>query len=203
MVGLRRKVKWIPTSQELENICQGVEDRTAFIITFLYLSGRRVSEVLQLKRKDIYLSNNILSFNTFNEKSWSMIKSGPYTISLPSRPNLFYENIEVEFNLNSDIGKLFAPFILDHLKTLEPENYIISHLLTKQEHLSRSMISKLLLKAHPDLWPHLLRHTRFTHSAIILHDDPIALNSFTHHRRFANTLVYIHRADIKKQIMKL
>lgn len=200
MVGLRRKITWIPTPLELEMICSKAEERTAFIISFLYLSGRRVSEVLELKRKDIYLEDNVLSFNTFNEKSWSKEQSGVFSIPLRG---LFYENIKIEFNLASESGKLFSPFITNYLKSLGEEDYIFPHLSTREEHITRSMVAKLLLKAHPDLWAHLLRHARFTYSALILRADPIALNAFTHHRRFANTMKYIHRIDIEEQIMKL
>jgi integrase len=80
--GKRRDIKMSPpfSLAFLVEICvSAINTRDACLIALLFLSGRRIKEVLELRKKDLIISEEDLGFYTFNEKTFRSKQSGDYS----------------------------------------------------------------------------------------------------------------------------
>jgi hypothetical protein len=50
------------------------------------------------------------------------------------------------------------------------------------------------------LWLHALRHLSFTELAKLYKDNPLAMHKITFHRRFDNTIKYIHLIEAEDKL---
>ena len=84
--------------------------RDQCLLAILYLSGRRIGEVLRLRKRDFKTTAiGNLRFTTFNEKTYRTSPSGTYkvetVIDTYHGPELaFYEEIEPEIVLDSELA---------------------------------------------------------------------------------------------------
>lgn len=214
----------IKTLDYLVEICESSKNtRTSCLIALLYLSGRRINEVLELKKKDLIFTKDFLSFDTFNEKCFRTYQQGNFNLKregifqtwnpkekmrITSKDlERFYEKINVSFSITSEAYKQLSPFLLDHIEPLDNEAYIFSKTRGTGS-IGYGMAYQNIRKVCPDIWPHWLRHQRFSAVTEQLKDLPTAdliysLKDFTKHHRTDSTLAYVHRMrniEIRKTI---
>lgn len=193
----RRKVEdtkpltWETIAPRLWNIS---EPRDSRLIALLYLSGRRVTEILHLTKSDLRIDENRVSFETFNEKVYRRKPSGNYQIE---RDGKYYERIRPHWRTDTDSGKVLTPFVLDNLGSLADKGYLF-YKLRGVGHIHYQMAYRIVRFYFPEVWPHLLRHERFTEAARIYKSDPVAMHRFTFHKRFESTLGYIRELEEEK-----
>ena len=129
----RRKPALLPIlePEDIDEICAKASvPRDACLIALLYLSGRRVEEILGLKAGDFFTSDTgIVSFTTFNEKSYRSEHNPPFTIKRKGR---FYEAIRPRFSTRSPSGLILGHYVVDHVAGLDPGDYVFA-----QRRLSR------------------------------------------------------------------
>lgn len=204
---IKSKISW----KELASKLEYAEPRDACLIALLYLSGRRISEVLGLKKLDFMVEDNRISFETFNEKDYRKTQQGEYTVeryvkqhmfkgrkSEPYEGILFYRKINPHWLVKSESG-ILTHHVMDRLNSLKDDEYLFKSLRGKQ-YISRQMAYIILRRMFPNSWLHLLRHERFTEAAKLYVDDPIAMHRFTFHKRFESTLEYIREQKEKERI---
>lgn len=185
----------------LKDICdRAKESRESCLFSLLYLSGRRLSEVLELQKKDILLNNSWITFYTFNAKNFRREQTSQYSILRGER---FYERIRVTFTTESDTGKTLSPYILKHLDSIQPDDYLFHHRLSKKRHIGARSAELIMHSLEPKLWAHALRHLRFTQVAEAYQDDPLAMHSFTHHHSFASTERYLIGLKNRQRLTKV
>lgn len=203
-VKARRKPKDVRSfsARKLREICLSMKSiRDRCLMAMLYLSGRRISEIIGLLRKDVEITeDHHLKINTLNLKTYRSIKTGNYRILRGSR---YYEEIQIEFSLTSKTGKLLGEFITDHIEYLWEEGYIFQRSRGGRGHINRHRAYQIIAGSHPDLWPHLLRHQRFTDIAPVFKDDPLAMHQFTKHKRFETTMQYIRKAELEEKLEQI
>lgn len=192
----RRKVEdteQLSISELVESIERVEEPRDQALIALLYLSGRRIREILRLQKQDFHLEENRISFDTFNEKVYRSKRSGDFTIQRGER---FYQRIRPHWRTDTESGNALSKFVVATLGSLEdPEDYLFQKLRGKGPITDRSTAYKIIRRYLPNAWPHLLRHDRFTEVARIYKDDPVAMHRFTYHKRFESTLQYIRKLE--------
>lgn len=190
----------------LSNLCQPAKHtRDSCLFAFLYLSGRRLREVLHIKKGDLVFSQGFMSFETFNEKCFRSKPQSNYSINMGDR---YYEKINVGFSTTSEAYKQLGSFVSEHIKDLKNEDYLFPNLYRNERHIGYSQAYKAIITLCPEIWPHWLRHQRFSAITEQLKDLPTAdliysLKDFTKHHRTDSTLAYIHRMrniEIRKTI---
>jgi len=203
----RRDSKTIPilSSEEIDEICKKAKSaRDSCLIALLYLSGRRISEVLPLQKKDFKMVGNSVYFTTFNEKSYRKVKKGEFQIPRYVKFKdyegiVYYEKITPRFLKTSVSGRILAHYILDYLEGLKPNDYLFKpHRRIRESerpYISRNRAYQILKELDERLWLHALRHIAFTRLAQIYRDDPERMHRVTFHRQFKSTLEYIHREE--------
>lgn len=198
----RNSKKIVPVTLEyLVQICKKAKHtRDGCLVALLYLSGRRISEVLPLKKMNMVQVSGTLRFITFNMKAYRNKRVGDYKIK---RGEKYHERIICAFSLESESGKMLGPYILEHLETLFEEAYIFHHHRNYKRHITRQRAWQIVTKLDPDVWLHWFRHQRFTQVSKVYMEDPIAMHKFTHHKRFESTLHYIHEAKAKKKLKEI
>ena len=175
--------------KDLEKICERIDsERDACLISLLYLSARRINEVLPLRKQDFKVEEKRISFETFNEKVYRKKQTGNFTIHLNDR---FYERIRPHWRTDSESGKTLTKHLLKRLGSLSEKDHLFKAYTHKDYPISRSMAYRIVRFYIPDAWPHLLRHERFTEIARVYKDDPVAMHRYTFHKRFESTLKYI------------
>ncbi len=195
----RRKVEDVkPLSfQDLEQVCISIHEddpRAACLIALLYLSGRRICEVLELQKKSFKVEEKRISFETFNEKVYRKKPTGNFQIPIGER---FYERIRPHWRTDTESGKALTIFVANTLASLDQESYLFKSLRSK-EPIGYPMAYKIVRFNLPDAWPHLLRHERFTEVSKVYRSDPVAMHRFTFHKRFESTLQYIRNLEEEK-----
>ncbi len=191
----------LPSIEFLERICYKAKNmRDSCLVALLFLSGRRIGEVLELKLKDFIIRTEEISFTTFNEKTFRSYPTGKYLIQ---RGLKFYEVINPTFPTVGPSGEALSPFILKHLESLTLEDYVFYHTDNKQQHIGRSMAYRILISLEPNIWLHWLRHERFTQLAKVYKDDPLPMHDFTFHKRFETTLGYIRKVRTNEKLKEI
>jgi len=211
MVGTRRSSEEIEakTLGYLAEICQrGNNTRDRCLPALLFLSGRRIGELLELKRKDFEINEKLIRFTTFNEKTYRTSPSGTYRLESLRETNegyeiIYYQQIEPTFSLKSETGKVLGDFVVEHLENLGEEDYVFSHLSDQRKHIKRQMAWRIIVGLEPRVWPHWFRHQRFTQITNIFKSDPLVTHRFTFHKRFESTLQYYHVAEKKEQLERI
>lgn len=187
--------------------CENAEHtRDSCLLALLYLSGRRISEVLELKTDDIAFTNDFLVITTFNEKAYTDHSTKTFTIFRDGR---YYEQIDITISLTTEAYRDLGPFVETHLNTLKEGEYLFQH-LNGGGHIKRSMAYKIIVFLAPDLWPHRLRHERFTQVYKIIKSEvkePFAVvrafHDFTKHKRLETSMNYVEKLELlelKKKI---
>jgi integrase len=129
---------------------------TKALVSILYLSGARISEVMTLRRKDCWTDEKYLwiRFKTLKDRKTKVIVSERHNffeLPTPEKENFFVKKI-IEFvtesfsDMDKDIGKDKLIFFSD-LDNSESR---------------RNRAWRLLKKLDETLWAHLFRHTRAT-----------------------------------------
>jgi len=191
------------------------EPRDACLVALLYLSGRRIGEVLELKKRDFTYLGKHLSFKTLNEKVYRQkpqseftfhvegvfFRADPKTKEKIEYHDRYYQEIHPEFSLTSPSGKLLGHYVTDYLEKLDDMSYVFKHLRGGGvDHIRYSMGLLIVRYILPDLWPHFLRHNRFTHLAQAFKDDPFALHRVTFHKRMESTMEYVHEEKTSQRL---
>lgn len=189
----------------------GIEsDRDACLIALLYLSGRRVGEVLDLKKNVFHVEEKRISFETFNEKVYRSTRTGNFQIVKdeiaisegvnPGTKPRFYERIRPHWRTDIGSGILLTKFVTKRLDSLDENSYLFQRVRqgSEQAPIGRSQAYRIITFYFPDYWPHLLRHDRFTEIAQVYKDDPVSMHRYTFHKRFESTLEYIRNQEEEK-----
>lgn len=182
--------------------------RDACLIVLLYLTGRRIMEILGLRVRDFTISlRNVVSFRTFNEKNFRSKSTSQF---LFEREGKFYENIQPRFDMDSISGKVLGHYVLDHLKAVRAKDengYLFAQhqLLRKVDrpYISRQRAGQIIRAMDERLWPHGMRHIAFTRWAHVYREDPVAMHRLTFHKRFESTLKYIHAIEDAEKLKLL
>lgn len=173
-----------------------LSERDACLVALLYLSGRRITEILGLKKKDFKIENKRISFETFNEKVYRQKPSGQYQVLMKGR---YYEKIRPHWRMDVTYGKTLSVFITKRLGSLADNDYLFQHEQGRDaKHIKRGMAYKIVRFYFPDTWLHLFRHERFTEIAKVYRTDPVATHRYTFHKRFESTLQYIRAQEEEK-----
>lgn len=217
----RRKVEDTkPTNyEEIALKCLDMEPRDSGLVALLYLSGRRVNEVLPLQKKDFHVEEKRISFETFNEKVYRKNQQSDFTIKLTIdrqrakrdannkiicpiqyekyEDELYFQRIRPHWRTDTDSGKALTFFVTERLGSLAQEDYLFSK-HKGQGYIGYGMAYQIIRFHFPEIWPHLLRHERFTEVARVYRNDPVAMHRFTFHKRFESTLQYIRNQEEEK-----
>lgn len=209
----RRKIEDVKplTVPHLVNKLKEMNTRNACLIALLYLSGRRINEVLHLRKEDIKIENNRISFVTFNQKDYRSKQTSDYTIKrYVKRRNfkgrkskayegfLFYRRIIPHFRTDSESGEQLTIFILNRYGYLTDKDYLFKSFRSDKP-ISYNMAYKIFIKYFPNYWPHILRHERFTEIYRVYHDDIMKFHRDTFHKRFESSLVYVRKLEIEDE----
>lgn len=217
----------VKTLDYFVNICLTAEhSRDSCLIALLFLSGRRISELMALHKKDIVLTKEFLSVTTFNEKTFRyapkkdylLEQEGEYlqyfkdehnnTFTIPKTVR-YYPKIQIDVSTSTPLFRELGHFIVDHITPLQPNDYLFPR-FKGEGHISSGMAYKIVRFLAPDTWPHWYRHQRFTQVYTTVKSkmkDPfdvvMTLHDFTKHRSLDTTMNYIHHLklkEIKKEI---
>ncbi len=191
-----------------EDIClKAKNSRDACLPAILYLSGRRINEVLRLRKSDFTETTESMRFETLNEKCFRSKPAGLYTLKIGER---YYERISCQFSKATVAYHLLGSFVVNRLKELGDADYVFAQFRYRGErpYMGPSMGYRIIRTLAPEMWPHQFRHQRFSQVTETLKDLPTAdliysLKEFTKHHRTDSTLAYIHRmrnVEIMKQI---
>jgi integrase len=206
----RRSTTEIPilTPEELGKVLQKAEcRRDACMVSLLYLTGRRIGEVLPLRLGDFTLSDpRVISLKTFNEKSFRAKRKPPYLIERPERPGMFYEVIEPMWSREGPSGSLLTHYVVDYLDKLreDGDDYLFPpYRSSPRKYINQPRAYQILRAMDERLWLHAMRHIDFTRMADIYQDDPVAMHRLTFHKRFESTLNYIKNLEKRDKLAKL
>jgi len=187
------------------------------LVALLYLSGRRILEILPLRKMDFNRSNpDKISFKTLNEKTFRLRRVGKYiierhgdfvknTVNGPVRyTTRFYELIEPEFSLIGPSGRVLGHYVLDYLDSLGEGDFLFPpYRASKRTHINQPRAYNVLRKMDGRLWLHAVRHINFTRMAKVFEEDPLSMHSLTFHKRFDSTMSYIHIAKKERKLNEL
>lgn len=217
----RRNVIEIPIIEpkELEQILKKARyKRDACMIALLYLTGRRIGEILPLKKSDFILTNlQRVAFKTFNEKSFRQVRKRPYIVEKPGVYHYkekdgtlreyymrYYEQIQPEYNPTGASGQLLDHYVKSHLFDLQSDDYLFSpYRRSSRPYINQSNAYQILRKLDDRLWLHAMRHIDFTRMAEIYREDPVAMHRLTFHKRFESTMGYIKNLEKGDKLVKL
>jgi integrase len=217
----RRSTSEIPilTPEELDQILQKAAcSRDSCLVALLYLTGRRIGEVLPLRKQDFVTSNlDQVTFKTFNEKSYRQERRTPFTIekngifhyrekdgSIKEYYTRYYEAIEPQYSTRGPSGLLLNHYVKAHLYKLKPEDFLFPpYRASSQYHIKQPRAYQILRSLDERLWLHALRHMDFTRMADVYREDPVAMHRLTFHRRFESTLNYIKNLEKGDKLKKL
>jgi len=207
----------VKTLDYFVDICRrATNTRDACLIALLFLSGRRISELVGLKQSDLSLTTAYLVLKTFNLKAFRSQPNKEFTLLLHDR---YYSIITVDISRSTEAYQCLGGFIESHINTLKDDEYIFYKFsrtykndegVWKRDHIGSNMAYLIVRFLDPSVWPHWFRHQRFTQVYNITKSkvkDPfdvvMALHDFTKHRRLDTTMNYIKGLklqEIKKEI---
>lgn len=211
---IRRKVEdakplsWEDIALKLEDV---TEQRDQCLIALLYLSGRRINEILGVQKKDFKREKNRISFETFNEKDYQKTQRGDHTYkryvnfamfknrkSPPFEGELYFRRIRPHWLTTTESGKALSRYVVERLGSLKETGYLFAPLQGHGEHIGYGMAYQIIKFYFPSAWPHLFRHERFTEAAKLYQKNPLDLHRFTFHKRLENTFKYIRDLEEEK-----
>ena len=150
---------------------QGIRNRS--ILELFYGCGLRLSELINLKMKQIYLSDNYIRVEGKRNKE-RIAPLGAFAVEalkkyLTERQKILDEFGETDFVFITHRGKKLYPLLIQKMVT----NYLLK--ISEQEHLS----------------PHVLRHSFATH---LLDNgaDLLAVKELLGHSSLSTTQIYTH-----------
>jgi integrase len=217
----------IMTPEEIAKICRRAKQpRDACLLALMYMSGRRIGELLPLQKKNFNVANPrfilsenkfVVSFTTFNEKSWRSKKQSTFSIERPV-DNFYmkdehkircyvirwYEKIEPKFSTQGPSGLALWHFIDTYLNELGNEDYLFapdSH--SEREFINQPRAYNIIKGMDERLWLHATRHMCFTRMAELFKDDPKEMHVLTFHKRFESTLKYIKTVSAEDKLANL
>jgi len=216
----RRSATEIPILEprEVDLIVQkSANKRDRCLVSLLYLTGRRINEVLPLKKGDFILSNEKeISFRTLNEKSWRTERKAKFTIERHGNYTMkkdgkivhyktkYYEEIQPKFSTQGPSGQLLGHYVTDHLQDLGDYDYLFPpHHNSDREYINQPRAYNILRKLDNRLWLHALRHIAFTRMSRVYRNDPTGMHRLTFHRRFESTVGYIKDTERGEKLAKL
>lgn len=191
--------------------------RDQCLVALLYLSGRRIMEILGLRKTDF--NTNIpgrISFHTFNEKSFRQVRKAKYTVEkkgifqykdkktgeVTEYYTRWYEAIEPEFSTTGPSGALLHHYITEHLE--KTEDYLFKpDRASGRRFINQSRAYNIIRALDDRLWLHAMRHIDFTRMAEVYEDDPVGMHRRTFHKNFESTLQYIHKKKDEERLNKL
>ena len=209
----RRSTSEIPIlePEEVDQILKkAAHPRDACLVATPYLSGRRIGEVLPLRKLDFTLTQpSLITYKTFNEKSFRRKRTSKYSIEkhgsyfyvekfsdgtktkIPYTTR-WYESIEPGWSRDGPSGKLLSHYVEDYLKELGEEDYLFPpYRRSPRDYINQPRAYQILRALDERLWLHALRHIDFTRMARVYKEDPVAMHRLTFHKRFESTLGYI------------
>lgn len=214
---IRRKVEDTKpkTYEDIALKCLDMSARDSCLVALLYLSGRRIGEILHLQKQDFTITEDRVSFWTFNLKVFRRKPVGNYSIPIegdfiakdPKTKEItpyttrYYERINPHWKTTSEAGKSLSSFVLERVGSLiKKEDYLFQKERGKEpEPFGYGWAYQIIRYHFPDMWPHLLRHERFTEVFRIYKDDLMSAHEFTFHKRFESNKPYIRPLEIEKE----
>lgn len=218
----RRSTSEIPilNPEEINGILrQAIYPRDSCLVALLYLTGRRIGEILPLRKQDFNVSSlDQVTFKTFNEKSFRMKRKPPYTVEKHGDyvykdkatkketryTTRFYEAIEPQYSTRGPSGLLLDHYVKQHLFKLGAEDYLFPpYRSSAGDHINQPRAYQIIRALDERLWLHAVRHIDFTRMAEVYRDDPVAMHRITFHKRFESTLNYIKNLEKGDKLKRL
>ena len=166
--------------------------RNKALIALLYLSARRISEIVGRTKKlpngdlDVWEGVTLEDFRfgeVENEKIMRMrirvLKRGRVAKGL--KVVMDY----VDIRLSDPLSK----YIIDWLNYCKQNDY------NKPFDLTRQRVWQILHELDPNIWTHWFRHQRLTHLSDVM--DPFELKDFAKFARLETALNYVHKSPTK------
>ncbi len=221
----RRSTSEIPILEpiDLDQILQrSACKRDACLVAIPYLSGRRILEVLPLRKMDFTLTDpRVITYKTFNEKSFRRKRTSRYSVEkhgdyfyyekysdgtkkkIPYTTR-WYEAIAPQWSREGPSGSLLSHYVTDHLTDLEEGDYLFPpYRRSQRDYINQPRAYQILRALDERLWLHALRHMDFTRMARVYVEDPVAMHRLTFHKRFESTLGYIAQEKKEDKLAKL
>jgi len=217
----RRNKALIPIlePEEVDQIIRkSTNKRDQCLVALLYLTGRRIMEILSLKKSDFVLPENfkIVTFRCQNEKSWRTERKGTFSIERHGNYKMrkdgkivhyktkYYEEIQPSYSTEGPSGQLLSHYVIDYLQGLGDSDYLFApSRLSSADHINQPRAYQILRSLDDRLWLHALRHINFSRMAVVYRDDPRAMHDLTFHRRFESTIGYIKNLEKGERLAKL
>jgi integrase len=191
----------------LARVCgQAKESRDSCLVALAFLSGRRPCELVGVKKKDVTLTKDWCSLETFNAKNYrKRIITGTYEYPRTIYPQIrvngkrvrsrtpetrYYPRIDVRFSLRAPSFRALGNYVIHHIESLGPEDYLFHTLFSKADHIGLRMAELLVHRLDPTLWLYALRHQRFTQVIDVYKANPRGAHYFFKHASFATTEKY-------------
>lgn len=186
---------------QVEEICTKASPRDACLVALLYLTGRRINEVLPLRAQDFSIVENRVIFKTLNLKSFRKEKRTPFTISYNGK---WYEEILPMFSFTGPSGEALGKYVLNYLGQLRPDEFLFApERASRSKYINRFRAYQIIRALDNGLWLHLFRHMAFTRFARVYRDNPVAMHRITFHRKFESTLNYIQTLSAEDRLDKV
>ena len=163
-------------------LCRKTRDtRLSCLMSLLYLTARRISEVLHLKKKDLVWTERFLSFKT----------------QILKRPDQPTQTIRIP--LNSPSVKPFIPFIQAHTrKLLDNDHLFHGRLKNKRKPIDRSTVWRQLNKLDPAINAHWFRHQRISHLSKTM--SALDLQKFIKWKGLNIAIHYVHTEEMLRKL---
>lgn len=143
--------------------------------------GLRVSEMLKVRWSDLDFSGKILSVRR----------------SLKKRGRVVRRVLPMSARLLEELAEWYRV-----TKFREPESYVIHGRGSGDKKMNRSAVNKHIRRKHPDLTPHVLRHT-FATDQVQAGTELHVVQKLLGHQKMTTTQIYVHLPpDVLQQVVE-
>ena len=189
--------------------------RNKALVAMLYLSGRRISELLgRAYHEDVYSGiqigdlqlgrigrHEVLRVHIRILKKGTRKKKCPACTRLNPSDSIVCSRCSRDLTTVKPSGKLKEVFVWKNIRTEDPLcQHILAWLIYLKErryegklfNIKRSRAWQIMIQLDPDIWNHWFRHQRLTQLSDVM--DPYELKEFAEWESITPAVSYIHRA---------
>lgn len=172
---------------------------TVCLIAMLFLFGRRISEVITVKRKDVWTKRGFLyvRFRLLKRQHTGEIIYKVKRIHLEKSKMLSQLITGHVRRIPDGEAYIFQGESRPHIQVVRNKKYgkTYKYRHTTEGHMSRIHAYKILKALNPEFYPHYFRHSLATVLAEE-HVDPIAIKQWFDWVRFETAMIYIKESGV-------
>ncbi len=172
---------------------------TSCLIALLFLFGRRISEIITVKRKDVWTKRGFLyvKFRLLKRRGTGEIIYKVKRIHLEKSKMLSQLIVGHVTKIPDGEAYLFQGESRPHIQVVRNKKYgkTYRYKHTTEGHMSRIQAWKILKALNPEYYPHYFRHSLATVLAEE-HTDPIAIKQWFDWVRFETAMIYIRDSGV-------